>query len=157
MPIVLVVHGGAWNIPDEALTATRDGVRRALEEGWTVLGSGGSALDAVERVIRILEDDPNFDAGRGSRLNSEGKVEMDASVMDGDRGETARRFHDATKHSYQSLHQVPHFLDWDNQPLPFKLYRALRAISLPDVSDAGEVSALDAMNMQTGARISCCC
>ena len=74
--------------------------------------------------------------------------------MEGDRGEAACRFHDATKHSYQSVRHVPHFLDWDNQPLPFKLYRAVRAIPLPDVSEAGTVSALAAMNAQASTRIS---
>ena len=74
--------------------------------------------------------------------------------MEGDRGEAVRRFHDATKHSYQSVRRVPHFLDWDNQPLPFKLYRALREIPLPDVSEAGEVSALAALNSPTSPRIS---
>lgn len=74
--------------------------------------------------------------------------------MEGDGGEAARRFHDATKHSYQSVRHVPHFLDWDNQPLPFKLYRALHAIPLPDVSEPGKVSALAAMNAPTSTRIS---
>ena len=75
-------------------------------------------------------------------------------VMEGDRGEAARRFHDATKHSYQSVRHVPHFMDWDNQPLPFKLYRALREVPLPDVSEVGKVSALAAMNTQTSPQIS---
>jgi SagB-type dehydrogenase family enzyme len=74
--------------------------------------------------------------------------------MEGDRGDTARRFHDATKHSYQSLRSVPHFLDWDNQPLPFKLYRGLRAVPLPDVSEAGNVSALTALKSKTSTRYS---
>ena len=72
--------------------------------------------------------------------------------MEADRGEAARRFHDATKHSYQSVRHVPHFLDWENQPLPFKLYRALGEIPLPDVSEAGKVSALGAMNTPTSSR-----
>ena len=74
--------------------------------------------------------------------------------MEGDRGEAARRFHDATKHSYQSVRHVPHFMDWDNQPRPIKLYRDLREVPLPDVSEASKVSALAAMNTQTSARIS---
>ncbi len=83
MPNALAVHGGAWNIPDEAVDASRDGVRHALEVGWELLNQGGSALEVVEQVVRTLEDDPHFDAGRGSRVNSAGKVEMDASIMDG--------------------------------------------------------------------------
>jgi len=80
---VLAVHGGAWNIPDTLVEASRAGVRSALEEGFDLLRGGASALDTVERVVRRLEDDPTFDAGRGSRLNREGFVEMDASIMDG--------------------------------------------------------------------------
>jgi beta-aspartyl-peptidase (threonine type) len=81
----LVVHGGAWNIPDFAVEASREGVRAALTLGWHALTEGASALDVVEMTIRTLEDDPHFDAGRGSRLTREGKVELDASVMVGTR------------------------------------------------------------------------
>ncbi len=70
MPISLAVHGGAWNIPDDAVDASREGVRHALEVGWDLLNQGGSALEVVEQVVRTLEDDPHFDAGRGSRVNS---------------------------------------------------------------------------------------
>jgi beta-aspartyl-peptidase (threonine type) len=80
----LVVHGGAWNIPDESVEPAREGVRNALERGWEALRGGAGALDVVESVVRLLEDDPHFDAGRGSRLNRVGRVEMDASIMDGE-------------------------------------------------------------------------
>ncbi|ANM29145.1 hypothetical protein ABI59_05360 [Acidobacteria bacterium Mor1] len=83
MPIVLAVHGGAWNIPDAAVEAHREGVREALRAGWAALSEGGSALDAVEIAVRVLEEDPTFDAGVGSRLNRERKVELDASIMCG--------------------------------------------------------------------------
>ena len=83
MSIALIVHGGAWNIPDSAVEASREGLRAALVPGWHALRDGAAALDVVERIVRALEDDPHFDAGRGSRLNSEGTVEMDASVMVG--------------------------------------------------------------------------
>ncbi len=79
----LVVHGGAWAIPDAEWKAHRDGVRRAVELGWAVLRENGSALDAVQAVVTHLEDDPTFDAGVGSVLNREGRVEMDAALMDG--------------------------------------------------------------------------
>jgi len=79
----MAVHGGAWNIPDEAVEASREGVRHALQSGWDLLRKGAASLDAVECAVRMLEDNPHFDAGRGSRLNSEGKVEMDASIMEG--------------------------------------------------------------------------
>jgi beta-aspartyl-peptidase (threonine type) len=79
----LIVHGGAWDIPDEAVTACNEGCRNALAAGWRILASGGSALEAVEAAIIVLEDDPAFDAGYGSHLNADGKVECDAIVMDG--------------------------------------------------------------------------
>jgi beta-aspartyl-peptidase (threonine type) len=79
----LIVHGGAWAIPDEFVEGCRAGCRRALEVGWEILSRGGAALDAVEAAIVVLEDDPVFDAGLGSHLNLEGRVELDAIVMDG--------------------------------------------------------------------------
>jgi beta-aspartyl-peptidase (threonine type) len=80
----LIVHGGAWDIPDEAVDACNSGCRRALEAGWPVLSHGGSALEAVEAAIVVLEDDPVFDAGYGSHLNLDGRVECDAIVMNGE-------------------------------------------------------------------------
>jgi beta-aspartyl-peptidase (threonine type) len=79
----LIVHGGAWNIPDEAVDDCRDGIRRALTSGWKILSAGGTAIDAVEAAIVSLEDDPAFDAGIGSHLNRDGRVQLDAIVMDG--------------------------------------------------------------------------
>ena len=80
---VLLVHGGAWAIPDEMVEAHLDGVRAAMAAGWSVLNKGGSALDAVEEVVVIMENDEAFDAGRGSFLNRDGKVQLDALIMDG--------------------------------------------------------------------------
>ena len=80
---VLVVHGGAWAIPDDMVEAHLNGVRNAIAAGWRVLERGGPALDAVEEAIVILEDDETFDAGRGSFLNRDGKVQLDALIMDG--------------------------------------------------------------------------
>src|SRR5246127_4069754 len=79
----LVVHGGAWAIPDDMVEAHLDGVRNASAAGWRVLERGGSALDAVEEAVVVLEDDETFDAGRGSFLNRDGKVQLDAFIMEG--------------------------------------------------------------------------
>jgi beta-aspartyl-peptidase (threonine type) len=83
MKPALIVHGGAWDIPDEAVDACRSGCERALAAGWVVLSRGGHALDAIEAAIMVLEDDPVFDAGYGSHLNLDGRVECDAIVMNG--------------------------------------------------------------------------
>jgi beta-aspartyl-peptidase (threonine type) len=80
---VLVVHGGAWAIPDDMVEAHLNGVRNAAAAGWRALEGGGSALDAVEEAVVVLEDDETFDAGRGSFLNRDGKVQLDAFIMDG--------------------------------------------------------------------------
>jgi len=83
MKPALIVHGGAWDIPDEAVEACKSGCHRALAAGWSILHRGGSALDAVEAAIMVLEDDAVFDAGYGSHLNFDGRVECDAIVMNG--------------------------------------------------------------------------
>ncbi len=81
----LLVHGGAWAIPADAAAAHESGVRAALEAGYAILSLGGSALDAVQAAVTVLEDDPTFDAGRGSFLTSDGRVQLDALLMDGGR------------------------------------------------------------------------
>src|SRR5579862_4414173 len=70
-------------MPDDMVDAHIRGVNNALAAGWRVLERGGSALDAVEEAVVILEDDETFDAGRGSFLNRDGKVQLDALIMDG--------------------------------------------------------------------------
>jgi beta-aspartyl-peptidase (threonine type) len=80
---VIVVHGGAWAIPDDMVEAHLKGVRKAVGAGWNVLERGGTALDAVEEAVVIMEDDETFDAGRGSFLNRDGRVQLDALIMDG--------------------------------------------------------------------------
>jgi L-asparaginase / beta-aspartyl-peptidase len=83
MKPALILHGGAWAIPDDAVNDCRDGIRRALEAGWDVLSSGGAAMDAVQAAIVVLEDDVAFDAGIGAHLNAAGHVQLDAILMDG--------------------------------------------------------------------------
>ena len=80
---VLVVHGGAWAIPAEMAEDHERGVRAALEAGYAALERGATATDAVEIAVTVLEDDPTFDAGRGSFLTSDGTVQLDALLMDG--------------------------------------------------------------------------
>jgi len=81
----IIVHGGAGADPSEGRDELRQGVRTATVAGWRVLSAGGAALDAVESAVRTLEDHPRFNAGRGSVLTRDGTVEMDASIMEGDR------------------------------------------------------------------------
>src|SRR3984885_371897 len=80
---ILLVHGGAWAIPDDAVDAHTFGVRSALLAGYALLERGATAVDAVEAAVAVLEDDEAFDAGRGSFLTREGKVQLDALLMDG--------------------------------------------------------------------------
>lgn len=79
----LIVHGGAWNIPDELESDHIKGVQRAVAEVYPKLQNGISALDAVEEAVKILEQDASFDAGRGAFLNAKGEIELDAMIMDG--------------------------------------------------------------------------
>ncbi len=83
MKPALIVHGGAWTIPDAEAESCRSGCREALAAGWTILSQGGSALDAAEAAIVALEEFPLFDAGIGSHLTLAGRVELDAILMDG--------------------------------------------------------------------------
>jgi beta-aspartyl-peptidase (threonine type) len=80
---VLLVHGGAWAIPAEVAEEHERGVRAALEAGYAALERGAAAVDAVEIAVSSMEDDEAFDAGRGSFLTSDGRVQMDALLMDG--------------------------------------------------------------------------
>lgn len=84
---VLVIHGGAGGMdeqmPDSLKQLYLSSLDEALEIGSLILASGGSSIDAVEKVINYLEDNPLFNAGKGSVLTSEGKAEMDAAIMSG--------------------------------------------------------------------------
>jgi beta-aspartyl-peptidase (threonine type) len=81
----IIAHGGAGADPAEGRDEVRAGMRAAIEAGWRVLVAGGPALDAVEAAVRALEDHPRFNAGHGAVLTATGEVQLDASVMEGDR------------------------------------------------------------------------
>jgi beta-aspartyl-peptidase (threonine type) len=88
MKWTLVIHGGCGamrpdKLPPEQEEAARAGLDAALDAGAAILAAGGSALDAVEAAARVLEEDPAFNAGRGSVLTADGRVELDAAIMDG--------------------------------------------------------------------------
>lgn len=82
-PVVVVHGGGASNISKDRKERVRQGIIRAATVGYNILQEGGSAVDAVEGAVTVLEDDPEFNAGCGSVLNVNGEVEMDASIMNG--------------------------------------------------------------------------
>lgn len=82
---VVVVHGGAGDLPPGSRDAHAEGCRMAAEAGLAVLLAGGSALDAVVAAAAVLEDDPRFNAGTGACLTDAGTLELDASLMEGER------------------------------------------------------------------------
>lgn len=85
MAPVIVVHGGAgaWRVPSARLDEALDACRRAVAAGVELLDAGGTAVDGVEAAVRVLEDAPSLNAGRGSYRNTAGVIEMDALIMDG--------------------------------------------------------------------------
>lgn len=82
--IAIVVHGGAKTISEDKARANTTGCLTAVQAGWEILKQGGSAKDAVEAAIRVLEDDPTFNASIGATLDSEGEVYLDAAMMESD-------------------------------------------------------------------------
>lgn len=86
---VLVIHGGAGTILKKNMSPEKEraytaGLEEALKKGYAILQAGGSSIDAVEAVVRILEDNPLFNAGKGAVFNNEGKIELDAAIMNGE-------------------------------------------------------------------------
>ncbi|MFB9991304.1 isoaspartyl peptidase/L-asparaginase family protein [Deinococcus oregonensis] len=79
----IIVHGGAHEISSGKEESSRAGVQAALQAGCQILQNGGTAVEAVAAALKVLEDDPTFNAGYGSALNSDGAVEMDSALMDG--------------------------------------------------------------------------
>ena len=87
-PIAIVIHGGAGNIKRENISAEKEAeykakLDEAVSKGYEILTNGGTAMEAVQRTINILEDSPLFNAGKGAVFNHEGYNELDASIMDG--------------------------------------------------------------------------
>lgn len=85
---IIVIHGGAGFMSDDLLSESQQAevkaeIQKALDAGYAILENGGSATDAVVAAIEILEDSPNFNAGKGAVMNKEGKHELDASIMRG--------------------------------------------------------------------------
>ncbi|HEY4650610.1 MAG TPA: isoaspartyl peptidase/L-asparaginase, partial [Pontibacter sp.] len=89
--ITLVIHGGAGTITKANMTpekekAYKEVLNQALKTGYAILEKGGSSLDAVEATVRVMEDSPLFNAGKGAVFTNEGKNELDAAIMDGKTG-----------------------------------------------------------------------
>ena len=87
-PIAIGIHGGCGTLALDLLTATewqetRDHLAQSLRSAWSILSAGGSALDAVEAAVVVMEDSPYFNAGYGAALTEAGEHELDASIMDG--------------------------------------------------------------------------
>jgi beta-aspartyl-peptidase (threonine type) len=87
-PVAIVIHGGAGVIEPAKMTPAREasyraGLAAALDAGYDVLERGGTSLEAVIAAVRLMEDDPQFNAGRGAVLNRDGDAELDAAIMDG--------------------------------------------------------------------------
>jgi L-asparaginase / beta-aspartyl-peptidase len=86
--VAIAIHGGAGVIEPAKMTAEKEasyraGLAAALDAGYAILERGGTSLDAVATAVRMLEDDPQFNAGRGAVLNQDGDAELDAAIMDG--------------------------------------------------------------------------
>jgi beta-aspartyl-peptidase (threonine type) len=83
MPIAIIVHGGAGIVTPDRAEIVQEGCKEATLIGWRILQAGGSALDAVEAAVLSFEDNPQFNAGTGACLTSDGNIELDAGIMEG--------------------------------------------------------------------------
>jgi beta-aspartyl-peptidase (threonine type) len=120
MAHTLVIHGGAGTIEKSKMTAEleeqyRVALQAALQAGHAVLSAGGTATDAVQNAVRVMEDSPLFNAGKGAVFNHDGHVEMDASIMDGQSGKaggvtTVRRLRNPIDAARAVMDKSPHVL-----------------------------------------------
>jgi beta-aspartyl-peptidase (threonine type) len=137
VPTCILVHGGAGpKAQDEVAERAQGGCLAAAKAGHALLVSGRSALDAVEAAVRVLEDDPQFNAGLGSTLNEEGFAELDASIMDGatlSAGAVAavRTFQNPVTLARAVMERSPHVLLVGDGAARFG-----RALGLPEVEPA---------------------
>ena len=83
MSMAIIVHGGAGSVTPDRAEIVQAGCKEAVLIGWGVLENGGSALDAVEAAVRALENNPNYNAGTGACLTADGRIELDAGIMEG--------------------------------------------------------------------------
>src|SRR6266496_2564815 len=90
MSIAIVAHGGAGTITPERAEIAQAGCKEAAQIGWRVLENGGCALDAVEAAVRALENNHDYNAGTGSCLTADGRIELDAGIME-ERGYTSEQ------------------------------------------------------------------
>src|ERR1700677_4956432 len=114
---VLLIHGGAWAMPDDAIAAHENGIAAALRAGYALLERGASAVDAVEAAVSVMEDDETFDAGRGSFLTQDGRVQMDALLMNGENLRTGgvacvERLRNPIRAARLVLDKSPHVYLW---------------------------------------------
>jgi beta-aspartyl-peptidase (threonine type) len=110
---VLLIHGGAWAMPDNEIAAHERGIQNALAAGWAVLERGGTSVEAVEAAVVVMEDDETFDAGRGSYLTRDGRVQLDALLMNGENLRTGgvacvERLRNPIRAARLVLEQSPH-------------------------------------------------
>ena len=146
----IVIHGGAWDIPENEMEAHLNGLEQAIRAGWDILHHGGGALDAVEAAVVILEDDPTFDAGKGSILNTDGSIEMDASIVDGrnlDAGGVAvlRNFPNPVKVARRVLEATDHILLAGKGAEQFALMQGFKPVSIKYLLTPRELKRLESL------------
>ena len=147
----LVIHGGCGamrpdKLPPDQDERARAGLEAALDAGEAILAGRGSALDAVEAAARVLEEDPAFNAGRGSVLSASGRVELDAAIMDGrDRRAGAVAGLTATHPANQSPNRVSE----NNARILRHYLRAIGSVAPPSSHDLTRTSPIQSAQSPT--------